>query len=128
MISVSNFSKTWKGSKKPRKQRKYRLSAPLHIKHKLVHAHLSKELRKKYNKRSIVLRKGDRVKIMRGSFKKHEGKVENIMLRKTRIFVGGAEIAKKDGTKKMLALHPSNLTITELNLDDKSRQKALERR
>ena len=125
---MKSFSKSWISSSKPRKQRKYRLSTPLHIKHKFVHAHLSKELRKKYSKRSIGLRKGDRVKIMHGGFRKHEGKVENIVLRKTRIFVSGVEITKKDGTKKLLALHPSNLTITELNLDDKLRQKALERK
>ena len=39
-----------------------------------------------------------------------------------------AELTKRDGTKKLLALHPSNLMITELNLDDKMRQKALERK
>ena len=122
------FSKSWNSSKKPRKQRKYRIGAPLHVKQKFVHAHLSKELKKKYNKRSIGLRKGDKIKIMLGQFKKHEGKVERIDLKKTAVFVNGVEITKKDGTKKMLALNPSNLMITELNLDDKFRQKSLERK
>ena len=123
---MKNFSNAWKSSKKPRKQRKYRLNAPLHIKHKLVHAHISKDLRKKYGKRSVSLRKGDKVKIMLGQFKKHEGKVEKVDLKKSRIFVSGAELTKKDGTKKLLALHPSNIMVTELNLDDKLRQKAFE--
>lgn len=125
---MRNFSSTWKSSKKPRKQRKYRLSAPLHIKRKFVHSHLSKDLRKKYGKRSIGLRKGDKVKIMRGKFRKHEDRIEMIDLKNTRIFVKGVEITKRDGTKKMLALHPSNLTITELNLDDKLRHKILEKK
>ncbi|MDP3765091.1 MAG: 50S ribosomal protein L24 [Nanoarchaeota archaeon] len=125
---MKKFSKTWKSSKKPRKQRKFRLGAPLHVKQKFVHTHLSKDLRKKYGKRSIGLRKGDKVKIMRGQFRKHEGKIERIDLKNTRIFVDGVEITKRDGTKKMLALHPSNLTITELNLEDKIRQKTLEKR
>nr|AJS12217.1 50S ribosomal protein L24, large subunit ribosomal protein L24 [uncultured archaeon] len=86
-------------------------------------SHLSKELRKKYGKRSIGLRKGDRVKVISGKFRKHEGKVENINLKKTYVFVSGLESMKKDGIKKLLALHPSNLMITELNLDDKLRQK-----
>lgn len=123
---MKNFLRTWKHSKKPRKQRKYRLSAPLHIRQKFVHSHLSKGLRKKYGKRSIGLRKGDKVKIMNGQFKKYEGKVERIDMKKTRIFVSGAEITKRDGTKRAIALHPSNLMVTELNLDDKLRQKALE--
>ena len=125
---MKNFSGSWKSSKTPRKQRKYRLNAPIHIKQKFVHAHLSKDLRKKYGKRDIGLRKGDKVKIMRGQFKKHEGKIEMIDLKKTRVFVSGVEITKKDGSKKLLALNPSNIMITELNLDDKFRQKALERK
>ena len=123
---MKKFSRTWKSSKKPRKQRKYRSGAPLHIKQKFVHSHISKELRKKYGKRSIGLRKGDKVEVMRGRFRKHEGKVENIDLKQTRVFVSGVESTKKEGTKKLLALHPSNLMIKELNLDDKFRQKHLE--
>ena len=125
---MNKFSKAWKSSKKPRKQRKYRLNAPLHIKQKFVHAHSSKDLFKKHGKRSIILRKGDKVKIMCGKFKKHEGKVEKVDLKKTRIFVSGVELTKKDGTKKLLALHPSNLMIIELNFDDKLRQKAFGRK
>lgn len=123
---MKDFSKTWKSSKKPRKQRKYRIFAPVHTKQKFVHSHLSRELRKKYGKRNIGLRKGDKVKVLRGNFRKHEGKVENIDLKGTRIFVSGIEITKRDGTKKLVALHPSNLMVTELNLDDKFRQKTLE--
>lgn len=122
------FSRAWNGSSKPRKQRSFRFKAPLHVKQKFVHTHLSKDLRSKYKKRSMGLRKGDKIKIMLGSFKKHEGKVERINLKKTMVFVSGVEITKKDGTKKLLALHPSNLMITELNMDDKFRQKLLEKK
>jgi len=125
---MQSFSSAWKSSKKPRKQIKYRTDAPLHIRQKLVHAHLSKDLRKKYGKRSIGLRKGDKVKIIAGKFKKHEGKVESIDLKKARIFVNGIEKSKRDGTKRMLALQPSNMMITELNMEDKLRQKILERK
>jgi len=44
-----------------------------------------------------------------------------------RVFVSGVERSKKDGTKALLPLHPSNLIITELSLDDKLRQKILEK-
>lgn len=125
---TSKFSTSWKGSKKPRKQRKYRAKSPLHIKQRFVHSHLSKDLRQKYKKRNIGLRKGDKVKVMCGNFKKHEGKVERIDLKKTRVFVSGVEMTKRDGAKKMLILHPSNLMITEINLDDKLREKVLQRK
>ena len=125
---MKKFSRNWKSSTKPRKQRKYRYESPLHIKQKFVHAHLAKELRKKYGKRNIGLRKGDKVVISVGQFKKHEGKVEMIDLKKSRVLVSGAELTKKDGSKKLLPINPSNLIITELNLDDKIRQKILERK
>lgn len=125
---MKNFSKAWNSSKKPGKQRKYRAKAPLHTRQKLARGHLSKELREKYGKRSTTLRKGDKVKITRGQFRKHEGKIEKVDLKKITVFVNGAEIAKKDGSKKFAAISPSNIIITELSLDDKLRQEILERK
>lgn len=125
---VKKFSNAWKSSKKPRKQRKYRHNAPLHIKKKFVSAHLSKELRKKHKIRSISLKKGDKVKVVRGQFKKHTGKVDRVDVKNCEIFIEGIEITKKDGTKTTRSIHPSNLLIIELNLDDKMRQKILDRK
>lgn len=123
---MKEFSKHWKSSKQPRKQRKYIYNAPLHLRKKFLAANLSKELRKKYKKRSIGLRKGDRVKVMRGQFKKHTGKIERIDLKRVKIFVEGVSITKKDGSKALYPLHPSNLQIAELNIEDKFRREKLE--
>ncbi len=119
------FSKHWKASKQPRKQRKYAANAPLHIKKKLLNVNLSKELRKKYNKRSIVVRKGDNVKIMRGKFKNKSGKIIELDIKSTKIKIDGINIKKKDGSKVNVKIHPSNLQIMELNLDDKKRIKTM---
>ena len=124
----TKFSSSWKSSKQPRKQRKYRYNAPLHIKQKFVSAHLSKDLRKKYSKRNLNLKNGDSVKIMRGQFKSKTGKIEEVNLKKTLVYVNGIEITKKDGTKTRFPIHPSNLMITDLNIDDKMRQKILARK
>lgn len=121
------FSATWKSSKQPRKQRKYRYNAPLHIRQKFVRAILSKELRKKHGKRNFGLKKGDKVKVMVGQFKKHEGKVEKVDLKRLKIYIEGVEVVKKDGTKTTYPFEPSNLMITELSLDDKMRRKIMER-
>ena len=123
---MSRFSKTWKSSPKPRKQRKYLAEAPKHLKSKMLMAHLSEELAKKYNKRNARVRKGDRVKIMRGQFKKRTGKVAKVSLYSLRAYVEGIEFVKKDGSKVMYPMHPSNFMITELNLDDKERKKKLD--
>ncbi len=122
------FSKHWISSKQPRKQRKYLYNAPLNIRQIFVSAHLSKELRKKHNKRSIILKKGDKVKIMRGQFKNKFGKIEKVNLKDITVFVEGIQTTKKDGSKVYIPIHPSNIIITELNLEDKHRREILERK
>ncbi len=121
------FSTKWKSSKQPRKKRKYIANAPLHIKRKFLSVNLSKELRKKYGKRNIVLRKGDIVKIMRGKYKKKQGKVIEIKIKNGKIYVEGIQITKRDGSKTNVPLKASNLQIIELNLEDKKRIKKMKK-
>ena len=123
---MKKFSKYWIASKKPSKQRKYRRNAPLHIASRLMHVHLSKELRKKYGRRAIRIRKGDAVKIMRGQFKKKTGKVTDVNMIRKKVFVEGIQQIRKDGTKSFYPLEPSNLMITALELGDKKRKMKLE--
>ena len=44
--------------------------------------HLSKDLKTKYDVRSIPVRKGDTVKVVRGTFKGREGKVTTVYRKK----------------------------------------------
>ena len=122
------FSTSWTGSKKPSKQRKYRANAPLHLRHKLIAAHLSKDLKKKYLRRSFPLRKGDTVKVLRGAFKKRTAKVSSLDFARLKVYLDGIQKQRRDGTKVNVPLEPSNLLITDLALDDKERVKALERK
>ena len=117
----SRFSTSWQSSSQPRKQRKFKINAPLHIKHKFLSANLSKELRRKYGKRNLPLRKGDEVLVMRGSFKKKKVKVSSINLKQTKVCLEGIQRTKKDGTKVNAMFHPSVLQIQTLFLDDKER-------
>ena len=123
---MKHFSNKWISSKQARKQRKYRYNAPLHLRHKLISANVNKELRSKYG-RSIPLRKGDKVKVMRGKLRGKEGKVDKINLKKLRVSIEGIQKQKKDGTKVNLYFNPSKLQIKELNLEDKERVKAIEK-
>jgi len=122
------FSKKWKSSRQVRKQRKYKFNAPLHIRHKLLSANLSKELRKKYRRRNFPLRKNDTVKVMRGKFRGKTGKVNFVNLKNLKVGIEGIQIQKKDGTKVNAYINPSKLQIIELNLDDKERIQSLERK
>ena len=89
------FSTKWVSSKQPRKQRKYKANAPLHLKHKFLSAHLSKTLRQKYGKRSFPLRKGDEVLVMRGTFKKKKAKIASIDLTRSRVALENIQRTKK---------------------------------
>ena len=122
------FSRSWISSRLPRKQRKYLAEAPLHIKHKFLNGNLSKELRKKYDKRSLPLRKGDEVLVMRGTFRKKKAKITSVNLKKTRIVLDGIQRTKRDGAKTNVFFHPSVLQIQSLNLEDKERLAALHRK
>ena len=104
-----------------RKQRKYVHNAPKHIRHKLVSANLSKDLRKEYGIRSLPVRKGDTVKVMTGTYKGKTGKVTKISLAQIFAHVEGVEQTRADGTKALYPVHPSNLQITKLDTSDKKR-------
>lgn len=115
-------------SKQPRKQRKFRYQAPLHIRHKMMSVTLSPELREEYKKRSLPARKGDTVKVMRGDFKDHEGKIEKVDLKHYRVMIEGISVQKPDGNQIYHPVHPSNLMIVELEMDDDERNEIIERK
>ena len=71
---------------------------------------------------------GDRVKVVRGSYKGTLGKVDRINLKRERIFVEGTDRTKRDGTKSLYPIHPSNVIIYDLVLDDRMRKQMLERK
>jgi large subunit ribosomal protein L24 len=121
------WSKNWKASKQPRKQRKYVYKAPLHVKQKLLGVHLCKELREKYKTRSIEVKKGDKVKILRGNHKGKSGKIAKVRITNQKVYIEGVENIRKDGNKALIAFRPSNLMITELDLNDKIRKTKIEK-
>jgi large subunit ribosomal protein L24 len=122
------WSPKWKSSKQPRKQRKYRIKAPLHARQKMIRAHLSKQLRKEYGKRSFGLRKGDEVIVTRGKHKKTAGKVTEVDMKSLKIFIDNVKTKKVSGQEIQVGIDPSNVMITKISLDDKKRIKALKRK
>jgi len=71
------------------------------------------------------VRTGDTVRIMRGDRKGTEGKVTRVDRKKYRLLVEGVTREKVDGTAIQIPMHPSKVMITNLNLEDKWRQKSL---
>jgi large subunit ribosomal protein L24 len=91
----------------------------------LLHAALSKELQEKYKRRSIRVIKGDTVKVLRGDHAGTEGLVDYVITKDARIVVDGVSVKKADGTEVPRPVDPSNVMITDLNLEDKRREQKL---
>ncbi|MEM4575841.1 MAG: 50S ribosomal protein L24 [Candidatus Nezhaarchaeales archaeon] len=115
-------------SKQPRKQRRWLYQAPNHVRHKIVSAHLSKELRNQYPLRSLPLRTGDVVMVMRGDHRGHTGKVIKLDHKKYRVYIEGLVRKKTDGSEVPIPVNPSKVQIVKLNLDDGWRKKIIERK
>jgi large subunit ribosomal protein L24 len=113
---------------KPSKQRRILYQAPSHVRHKLLGAHLSPELRGSYIVKNLPARTGDTVRVMRGDHKGFEGKVSRVDVQEYRIYVEGLTREKVDGSTIFVPVHPSKVIITRLNLDDKWRKDVLERK
>jgi large subunit ribosomal protein L24 len=100
--------------------------APHHYRSKQLGSMLSKELQEKYHKSSARVVEGDNVKVMRGEFKGIEGKVTQVSPERHGVAIEGIKREKLKGGNVDLYIHPSNLMITGLNLEDKWRQNRLE--
>lgn len=100
--------------------------APLHLVSKQLGAPLAKDLQEKYRQTSARVIEGDSVKVLRGEFKGIEGKVTNVSTLKRGIAIEGIKREKLKGGNVDIYIHPSNVMITALNLDDKWRQSRLD--
>ena len=120
---VKKWSKHWKSSKNQNKQRKYRYNAPLHIKQKFMRAKLSKELREKYDVNRTSIRVGDKVKVVRGQFKGFEDEVRSVDIKNEKVYLSNLSIEAQDGSDSLYPIHPSNLILIKIDLDDDRRLK-----
>lgn len=91
-------------------------------------ARLSADLSKEHNARSMQVREGDTVIVMRGTFKDIEGKVTRIDRGKDSIYIEGVAREKANGNSFFMPIRPSKVVITKLNLEDKWRKNILGRK
>jgi large subunit ribosomal protein L24 len=87
---------------------------------------LSKDLQKKYGKRSVRVNEGDSIKIVRGEFKGVDGKIAKVSPQKNSVTIEGIKKEKTKGDKFDVYIHTSNLVVTSLNSSDKWRMAKLE--
>ncbi|NKE35564.1 50S ribosomal protein L24 [Natronococcus sp. JC468] len=113
-------------SKQPHKQRTQTERAPLHKRQKQLHAALSDDLREEYDTRRTRVNAGDTVEIMRGDHAGETGEVVRAILEDGTIHVADVTVETADGEEVPRALEPSNVRITELDLEDERREARLE--
>ena len=112
---------------KRRSQRKRQLGAPSSIKRRLMSCHLVKTLRDQYKIRSLPIKRGDEVKILKGKFRGKSGKVVQVYRRRSVIYVDKITREKQNGQSVFFPIKPSYCVIEKL-LDNKDRKKTIERR
>jgi large subunit ribosomal protein L24 len=118
----------------PRKQRLARYTAPYHRRHREMSAPVDKSLREKQlargfkYPRSMPVRKGDRVLVVRGEGKsKSATKVAKVDRKARKIYVEGFTYFKSDGTELQRPIDPSNVVIINPDWSDIFRRKLLTR-
>jgi large subunit ribosomal protein L24 len=113
-----------------RKQRKALYNLPWHQRRKKMGTHLDGKLIEKYHTRSIAVRKGDTVRVLRGDadIVGLEAKVVVIDIKGMKIVVEGVTLPKADGKQKQRWIDPSNVIITKLDLSDPLRRRRIEKR
>ena len=100
--------------------------ATLQTRSKQLGSNLSKDLQKKYGKKSVRALEGDSITISRGEFKGVDGKIAKISTEKSSVTIDGIKKEKTKGDKFDVYIHTSNLVITSLNTSDKWRIAKLE--
>jgi large subunit ribosomal protein L24 len=114
---------------KPTKMRNKQIYRALHqVANKQISSPLSKDLRKKYSRRSVRIMVDDTVKVIRGEYKGIAGKVSKISTNNSSIAIEGNKKEKLKGDKIDVYIHSSNVIVSSLNTDDKWRIKILEKK
>ncbi len=112
-------------SVQPRKQRRAYFQAAAFDRHRQLTVSLSRELRGKYRRRALPLRKGDTVRIISGSFKGREERVSKVDVASLRVTLDNVTIKKVDQKLKPLPIRSNHLILTRLNLADPWRRRIL---
>lgn len=112
-------------SRQPRRQRKAQFNRPVHRRGMVMVLPLSKELRTRYHRRRLTVRKGDTVRVLAGSFVGREERVARVDRKNRRLILDNVTLRKADKKLQQLPLNPGHLLLTRLNLSDAWRRRVL---
>ena len=86
---------------------------------------LSRELRTRYGRRSLPVRKGDTVRILSGSYVGREERVAKVHRRDYAVSLDNVTGKAADAKLKPLPIRPGHLVLTRLNHSDPWRRRVL---
>lgn len=112
-------------SRLPRYQRKAVFTADLFHRRRMMAVPLSRELRRRYGRRSLPVRKGDTVRILSGSYVGREERVAKIDRQAYSVTLDNVTGKTADAKLKPLPIRTSHLVLTKLNLSDAWRRRIL---
>ena len=112
-------------SRQPRRQRKAAFEAHSFQRRRRMTVPLSRELRKRYGRRNVPLRKGDTVRILRGSYVGREERVARIDRRSYSVTLDNITLKTREQKLKPLPIKTTHLLAIRLNLSDGWRRRSL---
>lgn len=112
-------------SRQPRRQRRALFTATSFERRRRMSVPLSRELRTRYGRRSLPVRKGDTVRILSGSYVGREERVAKIDRRSYSVTLDNVTGKTADQKMKPLPVRTSHLLLTRLNLADAWRRRVL---
>jgi len=112
-------------SSQPRRQRKALYEAPTSERRRRMGVALSRELRQRYGRRQLPVRKGDTVRILQGSYRGREERVAKVLRRRYAVTLDN--VTGKTGEQKLkpLPIRLAHLVLIRLNLSDPWRRRVL---
>jgi large subunit ribosomal protein L24 len=99
-----------------------------HLAYRSSSVHLSRELRGKYGFRSLPVRTGDRVMIIRGDYKGVEGDVSRVDRARGRVYVSGVYRENARGEQRLVPIPLNSVILVKVDDKDKWRQRLMERK
>jgi len=109
----------------PRRQRKALYTAHSAERRVRMTVPLSRELRARFHRRALPLRKGDTVRVLSGSFEGREERVARVDRRGYSVTLDNVTLKTADEKMKPLSLGVGHLVITRLNLSDPWRRRSM---
>ncbi|MEM2940898.1 MAG: 50S ribosomal protein L24 [Thermoproteota archaeon] len=99
-----------------------------HLAYKASSVHLSRELRAKHGFRSLPVRTGDRIMIVKGDYKGVEGDVNRVDRVKGRVYVSGVYRENARGEQRLVPIPLNSVILIKIDEKDKWRKRVLERK